>query len=399
MASLISVNELSAPIAQQINNQQLSAIATLNEKAAQMARSGRRVIKLSGGDPSHVPEELLSILSGIQLKADASNINYSPIAGFERLRSRLALIASERCMNKLAADNILVCSGGCSGLFLTFKTILNPGDRVLIQDPCWEYLPRIIENCGGIPVKSNFPYHRFQHDWEDLICEIREQLQTGIKAVAINSPLNPTGTVIPPAIMNKMILMCRESNVWFISDDATADFNYISSDKAPAANLSNYVSVNSFSKNLGITGLRIGYVQGSAIFISHLKKAQLYTFMYPNSFIQNAVAEYLSLRPHLYFEFIDRIRSEYRTRADQYSMRLSSIQALEVQRPDGGLFLFAKVRKDSSLTVEELLDKYEVAVAPGSAFSMKCEDRFRMFLGGSEQDMECTAERLALYFA
>ncbi len=381
-----------------VENQSLSFISSLNQKAADLIKEGKDIIKLSGGDPSHVPERLLSILSDLCASSEKSIFNYSPIAGFDKLRELISLIPASYYHNPVTKDNILVSSGGCSGLFLTFKTILNPGDKVLIQDPCWEYLPRLIENCAGIPVYMKFFSSPFlKPNWEDLISEIQNQLKMGVKVVSINSPLNPSGRIIPIDVKNSIIKLCYDYQAWFVSDDVTIDFNYVEDNPKSIKNLENFISVNSFSKNLGITGLRFGFVVACENIINQLKKSQLYTFMYPNSFIQKLIESYLASSKEEYNEFINNIRARYKTYATDYTQMLSAIPEIEVQRPEGGLFLFPKFKSNQPINFDKLLTKYCLAVAPGAAFGSDCESHFRLFMGVSPEQMIRTTHLLSKF--
>ena len=373
---------LNFPVSDLIKSQQLSFIASLNHKASILSQQGNDVLKLSGGDPTHYPEKLLSIIEEIGHTPDHSIFSYSPIAGFDHLCELLAKVISIRYFKAYHKNNILVCSGGCSGLFLTFKAILNAGDRVLIQDPCWEYLPRLIENCGGIPVKMNFFSDPLQkNDWDKLIQEIENHLKLGVKIVSINSPLNPTGVIIPVEIKNKLIMLCEKYEVWFASDDVTTDFNYIESSPAAVNNSPYFISVNSFSKNLGITGLRFGFVAANDELINQIKKVQLYTCMYPNSLIQRLIERYLSSDINQYYEFIEKIVSLYKIRSKEYTTIFSDISGMEIKQPEGGLFLFPKIKNGYHLSHDKLLEQHYVAVAPGEAFSEKCKNYFRVFIG------------------
>lgn len=370
------------PISERVKKQNLSFIASLNQKVIMLSREGKSVIKLSGGDPSHVPEGLLSIMQDFGDLIEASMFSYSPIAGFDSLLKLLGTLASPRYQNTVKRDNVFMCAGGCQGLFLVFKTLINPGDRVLIQDPCWEYLPRLIENCNGVPVRIHFFSNpSLENHWEDLILELEQHLKTGIKAVSFNSPLNPSGTVIPLRIKNTMIQLCERYGAWFISDDVTIDFNYVEPHPIAIDNRNNFISVNSFSKNLGITGMRFGFIIGSERIINELKKSQLYTSMYPNSLIQKIIEQYLSSNANEYHDFIEKTTSLYQSRASDYTALFSTIPGLEVSKPDGGLFLFPKIKSTHPLNFELLVEQYHIAVSPGEAFSTECKKYFRVFLG------------------
>ncbi len=390
---------MGAKFSDRVVGQKMSYIASLNQQAATLGAQGIKVIKLSGGDPSHVPDEMLNILHDIKNEPKESIFSYSPIAGFDGLRGILAKIASVRYEHHYEKENILICSGGCSGLFLSLKTLLNPGDKVLIQEPCWEYLPRLIENCGGEVVRMQYFTDAYRtDDWPLLIKEVQGHLESGVKVISINSPLNPSGKIIPAQVTSILIKLAKKYGVWFLSDDVTTDFNYVEDGNRMIGNPSNFISVNSFSKNLGITGLRCGYVAGPEEFINHLKKSQLYTFMYPNSLIQKVMERYLHDGGEAYFEFIRKVTTEYAKNAENYEKLLSSIPELEVKKPDGGLFIFPKVRQGYSLDFEKFLKEYHVAIAPGIAFSPSCESNFRVFLGAEEKSVIQAVDLLEAYF-
>ncbi|CAL7963334.1 hypothetical protein GAMM_40243 [Gammaproteobacteria bacterium] len=284
----------------------------------------------------------------------------------------------------------MVCSGGCSGLSLALKTLLNPGDKVLIQDPGWEYLPCLIENCNGQVKKLNyFKAYAFTKQWDRLIKEIFEQINEGIKVLVINSPLNPTGEIIPAELLQQITIMCEKHNVWFISDDVTTDFNYTEAGIHCNCfyNSKNFISVNSFSKNFGISGLRFGFIIGSEQFIKHLIKSQLYTCMYPNSFIQEAVRRYLAMGKNIYLGFLENITALFRQRAKNYFLLFNSISELEVNPVDGGMFLFPKLRDGHTINYDILLNQFGLVVTPCFAFSSACQNHFRIFLGIENETM------------
>ncbi len=394
--------DLNFPVSNLVKNQRLSFIAALNQKASLLINQGKPVVKLSAGDPSHYPEELLVLMEEMSHSSDLSIFNYSPIAGFNQLRDLLASLLSRRYRQAYNQDNMLVCSGGCSGLFLTFKTLINSGDKVLIQDPCWEYLPKIIENCGGAPVKMHFfSQTSIQINWSDLIIEIEQQIKSGIKVVSINSPLNPTGIIVPTQIKNEIIRLCKKHHVWFVSDDVTIDFNYLETKLELINNSDYFISVNSFSKNLGITGFRFGFIAAHEKLIEQIKKSQLYTCMYPNSLSQKLIERYLSCGIDHYYEGIKKTVLLYKDNAKNYTEVFSNISGLEVYQPDGGLFLCPKVKQGYEINYNELLVKHYIAVAPGEAFGTEFRNNFRVFIGVDKTsiDKACKAIQDHLTFA
>ena len=103
--------------------------------------------------------------------------------------------------------------------------------------------------------------------------------------------------------------------------------------------------------------------------------------MYPNSLIQKLIENYLSGGENEHYEFIEKTNARYKIYAREYTEMLSTILQLDIHRPDGGLFLFPKLKSDRPLDFDKLLEKYHVAVAPGAAFGSACEKSFSNIYG------------------
>lgn len=388
-------------IAKIVHDQPSPFIANLNRQVEELKQQGQKIVKLSGGDPPHMPAELRGIIAELGQSNANHWVKYSPIAGFNKLREKLAIFYQEQYQRHLTQDQIMICSGGCSGLFLSLKTILNPMDQVLIPDPCWEYLPRLIENCGAIPRFLKFQkLSGIQVDWSILITEIEKQLKNGIRVVVMNFPLNPTGIVAPLDIVEDIVKLCEHYRAWYLSDDVTIDFKYQqdTNNFLRFNRYRNYIAVHSFSKNFGLTGFRFGFVVADELFIQQLSKTQLYTFMYPSSLSQEAIYHYLNLGKNIYNDFIEKIATELKNKIHQTCLLLSHIAALEVTEPDGGLFVFPKVREPYQLDYEKLLRQYNVAVAPGIAFGEESRQHFRVFAGGDFEQMKIAVAAISDYF-
>lgn len=389
-------------IALLVRNQPAPYIASMNRHAELLTQSGRSIIKLSGGDPQHVPLAMRDILHELVTATDAERMfSYSPINGFRDLRARVARFVTRRYGRDVTEDQLLVCSGGCPGLFLALKTMVNPGDCVLIPDPCWEYLPCLVEHCGArLERIKAFRPSNGAPNWDKLLEEVSLSLRLhGTRALVINSPLNPTGAVIPIEVMVQLAELCGKYGAWLLSDEVTIDFKYADQPMSMQSNaqldgFNNLISVQSFSKNFGLTGFRFGYVIGPPTFIEQVGKAQLYTFMYPSSFVQEAVSRYLALGDAEVLHFIDHTVSLFHSRARTFVSMLSDTPGLEAQMPEGGLFLFPRVPNGSSIDWVQALEKFGVAVSPGAAFGSQCADHIRLFVGVDEGTMKQAADFL-----
>lgn len=377
-------------------------IAHLNRRVEALAAAGRPVLKLSGGDPRHVPPTLRAVLS--ELAADPGServFSYSPIVGFEGLRRQLACFVGERQGRTVGLDQLLVCAGACAGLYLTLKTMVDPSDTVLIPDPCWEYLPRLVEQCGAQPQRlpsalTLAPDRR----GAAFVAAVAQALAAGrVRALVINSPLNPTGDVLSGDELAQLAHLCAAHGVWLVSDEVTLDFQYGGRTVETAAleGFDNVVSVQSFSKNLGLTGFRFGYVIAPAGFIARLANTQLYTAMYPCSLVQEAVQRYLALGNAGTQDFLASVVASFETRAAQFVALLRGVPGIKVEMPAGGLFLFPRVPGSTAQDWLDALDMRGVAVSPGAAFGTGCDDRIRLFIGVEPAQMAFCAEFLRAF--
>jgi aspartate/methionine/tyrosine aminotransferase len=382
-----SRSHINSPITAGIATQQPEPfIATINRRAEALYSSGRSVLKLSGGDPQHTPDALRGILTELAIAPDAIRmLNYSPVVGFEDLRRRLVSFVTRRYSRELTPDMLMVTSGGCSGLFLSLKTMVGAGDIVLIPDPCWEYLPRMVEQCGAIP--ERLPMQLSANSTErtrDFVSLAENRLAQGcVRALVVNSPLNPVGDVLSAEQLQRLALACQAHGAWLLSDEVTIDFQYggRTTDLSVLDHFDNVVSVQSFSKNFGLTGFRFGYVIAPAAFLTQAAKTQLYTMMYPCSLVQEVVHRFLGLGEAETDSFLLRIKTTFEQHATEFVGLLTNIDGVEVQKPDGGLFLFPRVVGSTSRDWVDALDTHGVAISPGAAFGTNCDDHIRLFIG------------------
>jgi aspartate/methionine/tyrosine aminotransferase len=374
-------------------------IATMNARAEAMRRAGREVLKLSGGDPPHAPPVLLSLLG--ELGAAGSNaaaLNYGPILGFEALRHQLAAFVGRQYRRDISPEQLMVTAGGCPGLFLALKTMVGVGDLVLVPDPCWEYLPRMVEQCEALPERLPPSLGATSSErTEAFMRQVQDRLvRGGVRALVVNSPLNPTGDVLSADQLSRLAGLCRDHGAWLLSDEVTVDFQY--GGRRPDLGVldrhANVVSVQSFSKNFGLTGLRFGFVIGHPDFIQQAAKTQLYTSMYPCSLVQELVRRYLELGPAECDRYLRSTTESYERLARDFTQVLSDQPGVEVAMPDGGLFLFPRVRGTTPELWTQALQTHGVAVSPGAAFGTAWDDCVRLFVGINREQMRRCAEFL-----
>lgn len=375
----------------------LPQIAQLNALAAERATRGLPVTKLSGGDPQHVPQELREIMAACVSSDRADVFKYPPLLGVPVFRSAVAAFCESRYGEECTAENILATAGGCGGLTAVLRALVAEGEGVLIPDPCWEYLPSIVKLCGGSVIRY---FHRqpddSRHDWHIVARQIMDTVRGGLaKLVVFNYPLNPTGDIMPCELLAECVRECEALGVWCLFDDVTMDFQYggrcagRSEVQGP-----NCIFVRSFSKNFGLTGLRIGFIVAPPGQLNGVAKAQLYTSMYPCALAQNVLAQYLAMPEAPGVSFLDTVVSTFETKLEFAAKLLSKTPGIHAPMPDGGLFLFPRVIGIDHIDTHSLANETGVLVSSGLAFSQRCPASVRVFCGGSRSDFAAARDAL-----
>ena len=211
---------------------------------------------------------------------DENHSHYVQTTGIPRL---LDLIVEKlRSVNRIPVagpDEVMVTNGGIHGLFIVFQSLLNPGDEVIVPDPEWPPCMGTIRAARAIPVPCRLYEHR---GWRYDLDELASTITPRTTAIYINSPHNPTGGVLTRDDVTTIANLCRERNLWLISDEAYEDVLYDGAEHVSPGSIAGAyertISVFTLSKSYAITGLRLGYVAlRDATIRERMKKALFYT--------------------------------------------------------------------------------------------------------------------------
>ena len=220
---------------------------------------------------------------------DDNHSHYLQTTGVPRL---LDLLADKlRRVNRIpvgAADEVMVTTGGIHALFIVCQALLEPGDEVIVPDPEWPPCMGNLKAARAVPVPCRL------HEsigWRYDLAELEATITTRTRAIYINSPHNPTGGVLTRADVEAIAALCRERDLWLVSDEAYEDVLYDGAEHVSAASLPDMydrtISVFTFSKSYAMTGLRLGYVAlRDAALRERMKKVLFYTASNVSSIIQ-----------------------------------------------------------------------------------------------------------------
>jgi aspartate aminotransferase len=326
------------------------------------------VFDLSLGNPvAEPPPELVEAMITVARDETAGQHRYMPNAGFEATRQAIAESLSEECKVSLSSGDIIMVCGAAGGLNITLKTLLDPGDEVIVFAPYFvEYL-FYADNHGGKAVAVNT-----RDDFSIDLESFRSAVTSKTKAVIINSPNNPTGAVYSRQALEGLADVLREKSketgraIYLISDDP---YKKIVFDGVETPNIldlyENSIYITSHSKDLAVPGERIGYVAVHP-------QAEDAAGVMAGLIFCNRVLGFVNA-PALFQRVVQKVQhvtvdiEPYRRRRDLLYKELTGI-GYEVVKPQGAFYFFPKAPIADEVEFVKLLADKKVLVVPGRGF-------------------------------
>lgn len=335
-----------------------SGIRKVFDLAAKMADP----INLSIGQPDfQVPETARQ--AAVEAIQSGRN-SYTQTQGIAPLRERLhASLTSEMGRD---VGEVLITSGVSGGLFLAILACINPGDEVLFLDPYFVMYKHLLTLAGGKAVGvDSYPDFRFPAD------RVEQAITPRTKLLILNSPSNPTGTVMSEDEVRQAVEIARRHDLLIISDEIYEPFLYDAARglPTPGRHYDRTIVLRGFSKSHAMTGWRLGYAIGPNEIIGQMTKLQQYTYVCAPAPLQYAA---LSVLDHP----VDAATDAYRRKRDIAYEVLS--QAFDVTRPGGAFYIFPRAPKGTTASdfCARAIEN-NVLVIPGNVFSER-DTHFRI---------------------
>lgn len=325
----------------------------------QLRAQGRDIIDFAVGEPDFSVDR--EVMNATRQALEDGQTRYGPVAGLPALKEALAAD-----FEGYGPRNVLVTNGAKQGLFEIFQAICDPGREVIIPNPCWVSFQHQVRLAGGVPVMVDTVQH--QLDTNAMARAVTERTV----AILINSPNNPTGAVYDRGAIEKIIAICRQNDLWLISDEAYAAFVY--GEKAFISPFAfpeirpQLILTRSFSKTYAMTGFRIGYVVASDEVIARLTTIQSHLTGNICSFAQHGALSAARVPA----ERLAQRRRQYEKRRD-LAVEASG-ELFDLIAPEGAFYLFPGISRhqkrfgDDQGLARYLLEKADVAVVPGTFF-------------------------------
>jgi len=369
-----------------------SATMEIGTKTKKMIAEGIDVIRFDVGQPDFpVPEH---IIEEINKALKEGFTKYTPVQGIPELRE--AISEKMKKDNRLDYDperEILVTVGGKGALYKAVLAITNPGDEILLPDPRWVSYKAMVQLADGkavmVPTKE-------EDEFKLMPETIKERITERTRMMIINSPNNPTGSVLGKKDLEEIAEICIENDLIVISDEIYEKIIYNQPHHSIASidgMRKRTITINGFSKAYAMTGLRLGYACAPENIIKNMTKIQGQTVSHPTSIVQKAGVVALRGPQDCVFEMV----SEYKKRRDVIVKRLNEIKGVSCIKPKGAFYAFPNFSvhdKNSSSFANRLLEGAKVAVIHGSAFGEHGEGFLRFSYATSMDNIEKGLDRI-----
>ncbi len=358
-------------------NSKISSSITLSitAKAKKMKNEGEDVISFGAGEPDfntpkNIRDAAIKVIEGGQ-------IGYTASSGLPELKRVICDKFYRDNRLDYEIENIVVSNGAKHALFNTFQAICNEGDEIILPIPYWVSYPELVKMAGAKPVLvETREEDGFKYTKERLLNAINKNT----KAILLNSPNNPTGTVYGKEELQEIAEIAVENGIYIISDEIYEKLIY-SGRHISIASLGDKIKdltivINGVSKCYAMTGWRIGYAACNKEIAKIMTNIQSHATSNPNTVAQYASIEALSGNQ----DAIDKMVDAFIHRRDYMVKKVNSINNLSCRRPEGAFYVMVNISKiigkklngteikGSMDFAQYLLDTVKVAVIPGIGF-------------------------------
>lgn len=359
------------------------------EKAQLMESRGIHIVHLEVGEPDFSMPDC--VVQASHKALDNGHTHYTHSLGDPALREAIAIFYRNEYDVMVDPECVLVTSGSSPAILMVLLTLCGAGDEILISDPGYPCYRNFILASGAVPVDvpvraaNGFQFEPF---------EVQKSRTARTRAMIVNSPMNPTGTLIDDQVYR----MLAETGIPVISDEIYHGLVYNGKARSVLEFMPDAFVISGFSKRFAMTGLRLGYVIAPKSCIRHLQILQQNLFICAPSVAQQAGIAALE-NAH---ENVNVMRRIYNERRIYMLQRLRSIGFEIEAEPQGAFYIFANACRftyDSYRFAFDVLEHAHVGITPGIDFGSKGEGFVRFSYANSLENIKEGMDRLERYLA
>lgn len=348
-------------------------------KANELKAQGVNVMSFAAGEPDfNTPKNIIEAA----IKAmDDGYTKYTKTSGIVELRKAICKKLHQENNLNYSEEQIVVSTGAKQCLANTFLAILNKGDEVILQNPCWVSYTELIKLADGVPVIVNCD----ENDGYKLSAKnIEKAVTSKTKAILLNSPHNPTGIVYNKNELEEIAQIAKKYNLIIISDEIYEKLIYDGEEHVSIASLSEdayerTIVINGLSKTYAMTGWRVGYTASSTKLAKIMSSVQSHMTSNVCSISQYAALEALT-GPQ---DSINMMKNAFEERRNFMMKKLEGIDEVSFIKPQGAFYIMVDITyfigksingikiNNSIEFAKILLEEEKVAVIPGAAFGLE----------------------------
>ncbi|MCL4464456.1 MAG: pyridoxal phosphate-dependent aminotransferase [Chloroflexi bacterium] len=354
-----------------------SSIRVVMQEAERLAAQGRKVFHMEIGRPDfdtppHIKQAAIKALN-------EGMVHYGASLGLPQLTAAIAdKLRRENGVSVDPSGGVLVGAGVKYIVYCVMQALVNPGEEVLLPDPCWLDYFACVRLAGGVPVAVPLREENgFQLDPD----EVERLITPKTRILVVITPHNPTGTVASKEVLRQLTEVAQRRDILVLSDEIYEKIIY---DGAVHHSLASFpgmaertITVNGFSKAYAMDGWRLGYAAASKALIQPILKVHMSAMSCPNTFIQmGAVAAYQGPQ-----DSVGRMVAEFDRRRKMMLSAMADMPGVKVARPEGSFYLFPNLKAFGMTSMEMaayLMREAGIASVPGSAFGEWGEGHVRL---------------------
>ena len=357
------------------------------ERAQELEKEGKDIVHLEVGEPDFDLSEI--VRDAAEASFAQKRTHYTHSLGDKELRLEIARFYQREYGVTIDPDQVIVTSGSSPAILMALMVLCEPGSEVILSDPGYPCYKNFVLACNAKPISVDLsPEDGFQYSIE----KIKKAITPKTRAIFVNSPMNPTGTLVSDATYKELVSL----GIPLLSDEIYHGLVYEGRAKSALEFTDNAFVLNGFSKRYAMTGLRLGFLVAPKEYVRKLQVIQQNLFICAPSISQRAgIVALRDSEP----EVAER-RAIYDERRRYMLSRLKNM-GFEVEvEPQGAFYIFCNAKKfttDSYRFAFDVLENAHVGITPGVDFGKNGEGYVRFSYANSLDNMKKGMDRLETY--
>ena len=385
--------------ADRIGRIEISATMAVTAEAARLRSHGAHLVDFGAGEP-HFPTPR-HIKDAAIAAIEENFTRYTVVSGIPELRR--AIVQRHACDfgSDYTADETVFTTGGKLALFNAIQVLVDHGDEVILPVPYWVSFKDIVQYAGG---KVVYLPTEEAEDFRITADAIERAITPRTKAIILNSPSNPAGSVVSPSDLERIVKLAHARGIFLLLDECYVYLQYAG---APVSGGSfveakeHVIVLGSLSKTYAMTGWRAGFALGPKLIIAAMSKLQSQSTSSPAAMVQKAAIAALTASQ----ECVAEMRADYLKLRDRILQGLKSIPGITCTTPEGAFYVYPNVSaylgkpgaKSATELASRLLQEAHVVTVPGEAFGT--QEHIRLSYAVAHHDIDEGIVRMKKFFS